>query len=65
MGFTELINQLPELIGSAIQANQWMGYFAIFVAMFLENLFPPIPSELIIKFSKSIFAENFLTKDES
>ena len=48
MGFSELILQLPELIGQAVQANQWMGYGAIFLAMFLENLFPPIPSELIM-----------------
>ncbi|HJN33083.1 MAG TPA: DedA family protein, partial [Prochlorococcus sp.] len=32
----------------AVEANQWMGYGAIFAAMFLENLFPPIPSELIM-----------------
>lgn len=48
MGLSELITQLPELIGQAVEANQWMGYGAIFVAMFLENLFPPIPSELIM-----------------
>ncbi len=48
MGLSELITQLPELIGRAVEANQWMGYGAIFAAMFLENLFPPIPSELIM-----------------
>ena len=48
MGFSELITQLPELIGQAVEANQWLGYTAIFAAMFLENLFPPIPSELIM-----------------
>lgn len=48
MGFSELFTQLPELIGQAVEANQWMGYVAIFAAMFLENLFPPIPSELIM-----------------
>ncbi len=48
MGLSELITQLPELIGQAVEANQWMGYGAIFAAMFLENLFPPIPSELIM-----------------
>ncbi|MDP6193025.1 MAG: DedA family protein [Prochlorococcaceae cyanobacterium ETNP18_MAG_1] len=45
---SELVTQLPELIGQAVEANQWMGYVAIFAAMFLENLFPPIPSELIM-----------------
>ena len=48
MGLPELITQLPELIGQAVEANQWLGYGAIFAAMFLENLFPPITSELIM-----------------
>ncbi|RZO50270.1 MAG: DedA family protein [Prochlorococcus sp. MED-G132] len=48
MGLTEFVSQLPEWIGQAVEANQWMGYGAIFAAMFLENLFPPIPSELIM-----------------
>ncbi len=48
MGFPNVITQLPELIGQAVEANQWLGYTAIFAAMFLENLFPPIPSELIM-----------------
>ena len=48
MSFFELITNLPELIGKAVEANQLIGYLAIFAAMFLENLFPPIPSELIM-----------------
>ena len=48
MWLSDLITQLPELIGQAVEANQWLGYTAIFAAMFLENLFPPIPSELIM-----------------
>jgi membrane protein DedA with SNARE-associated domain len=44
----ELIQKLPEMIGSAVEANPAAGYGAIFAAMFLENLFPPIPSELIM-----------------
>jgi membrane protein DedA with SNARE-associated domain len=48
MGISELVQQLPQLIGSAVEANPAMGYAAIFAAMFLENLFPPIPSELIM-----------------
>ena len=43
-----MFHELPQLISSAIEANQWIGYLAIFLAMFLENLFPPIPSELIM-----------------
>ena len=48
MGLSDVITRLPELIGQAVEANQWLGYTAIFAAMFLENLFPPIPSELIM-----------------
>ena len=48
MDITELISNLPRLIGNAVEANQWFGYSAILLAMFLENLFPPIPSELIM-----------------
>ena len=48
MGLSDLITQLPELIGQAVGANQWLGYTVIFAAMFLENLFPPIPTELIM-----------------
>ncbi len=48
MDFSELIINLPNLIGKAVESNQWIGYGAILIAMFLENLFPPIPSELIM-----------------
>ena len=48
MDISHLINNLPELIGNAVESNQWFGYVAILAAMFLENLFPPIPSELIM-----------------
>ncbi|MEB3166391.1 MAG: DedA family protein [Cyanobacteriota bacterium] len=44
----ELVQKLPEMIGAAVEANPGSGYAAIFAAMFLENLFPPIPSELIM-----------------
>jgi membrane protein DedA with SNARE-associated domain len=44
----ELIQKLPEMIGNAVEASPATGYGAIFAAMFLENLFPPIPSELIM-----------------
>ena len=48
MGLSELITQLPELIKQAVAVNPLAGYGSIFAAMFLENLFPPIPSELIM-----------------
>lgn len=48
MVFSEMVQQLPQLIGSAVEANPFLGYVAIFATMFLENLFPPIPSEMIM-----------------
>ncbi len=48
MNLSEFISSLPSLIGNAVEANQWIGYGAILLAMFLENLIPPIPSELIM-----------------
>tara|TARA_B100001250_G_C19539178_1_gene673929 strand:+ start:135 stop:791 length:657 start_codon:yes stop_codon:yes gene_type:complete len=48
MEFAEFISSLPVLIGKAVETNQWIGYGAILLAMFLENLIPPIPSELIM-----------------
>ena len=48
MDISEFISSLPVLIGNAVETNQWIGYGAILLAMFLENLIPPIPSELIM-----------------
>jgi len=48
MEIAEFISSLPLLIGNAVETNQWIGYGAILLAMFLENLIPPIPSELIM-----------------
>ena len=48
MELSEFISSLPVLIGDAVETNQLIGYGAILFAMFLENLIPPIPSELIM-----------------
>jgi membrane protein DedA with SNARE-associated domain len=44
----DFIARLPELIGSAVEANPLMGYLVIAAVMLLENVFPPIPSELVM-----------------
>ena len=44
----EIVRQITQFIGDAVAANPTAGYGAIFAAMFLENLFPPIPSEVIM-----------------
>lgn len=43
-----LVLLFSEPIGSAVKANSGEGNGAVFVAMFPKNLFPPIPSELIL-----------------
>ena len=48
MDISDFISSLPVFIGNAVETNQWIGYGAILLAMFLENLIPPIPSELIM-----------------
>ena len=48
MSLDQLIFNLPELIGKTIESNQLIGYLILVIAMFLENLIPPIPSEVIM-----------------
>ena len=48
MEISEFISSLPILIGNAVETNQWIGYGSILLAMFLENIIPPIPSEIIM-----------------
>ena len=48
MEISEFISSIPLLIGNAVETNPLIGYGAILLAMFLENLIPPIPSELIM-----------------
>jgi membrane protein DedA with SNARE-associated domain len=43
-----LIEQLPQLILSAVEANPLLGYGAIALVMLLENVIPPIPSEVVM-----------------
>ena len=46
--FLNLITSLPELITKTVETNPNIAYFVISLAMFLENLIPPIPSEIIM-----------------
>ena len=43
-----LIEGLPRLIVDGVERNPLLGYGLIAMAMLLENLIPPIPSELIM-----------------
>ena len=46
--FLNLITSLPDLITKTVETNPNIAYFVISLAMFLENLIPPIPSEIIM-----------------
>ena len=46
--FLNLITSIPDLITKTVETNPFIAYFVIALAMFLENLIPPIPSEIIM-----------------
>lgn len=43
-----LLDQIPALLLSAVEANPFVGYGAIVLVMLLENVVPPIPSEVVM-----------------
>ena len=45
MSFTEIINSIYAFCQNAMQI---MGYPGLSIVMFLENVFPPIPSEIVL-----------------
>ena len=46
--FLNLITSIPDLITKTVEINPYIAYLIISFAMFLENLIPPIPSEIIM-----------------
>ena len=46
--FTNLLISIPEYISKAVETNSTIAYLTIGFAMFLENIIPPIPSEIIM-----------------
>ena len=46
--FINLLTSIPEYISKAVETNSTIAYLAICFAMFLENIIPPIPSEIIM-----------------
>jgi len=46
--FINLLTSIPEYISKAVETNSTIAYFTICLAMFLENIIPPIPSEIIM-----------------
>lgn len=48
MALAEAIDTLPTLISEAVDTNPLLGYLAIALVMLLENVIPPIPSEVVM-----------------
>ena len=46
--FINLFTSIPEHISKAVETNSTIAYLTISLAMFLENIVPPIPSEIIM-----------------
>ena len=46
--FLNIITSIPEIISDSVKNNPNVAYFVICFAMFLENIIPPIPSEIIM-----------------
>ena len=46
--FINLLTSIPEYINRAVETNSIIAYLTICLAMFLENIIPPIPSEIIM-----------------
>ena len=55
---TELVTQLIDLIKNIIQT---VGYPGVAFATFAENIFPPIPSEVVIPFAGFVAADGSLS----
>jgi membrane protein DedA with SNARE-associated domain len=48
MSLSAAIDSLPQLISQAVENNPLLGYLVIAVVMLLENVIPPIPSEVVM-----------------
>ena len=46
--FVNFLTSIPDYISLAVEKNTTIAYLAISLAMFLENIIPPIPSEIIM-----------------
>ena len=46
--FINIFQSIPDYIERAVETNSTYAYLSICLAMFLENIIPPIPSEIIM-----------------
>jgi membrane protein DedA with SNARE-associated domain len=52
-----VFDQLFEVVKQIIE---WLGYPGIFILMLVENLVPPVPSEMVIPFGGALVAQDRL-----
>ena len=45
---SNILTSIPDFISKAVETNATLAYLTICLAMFLENIIPPIPSEIIM-----------------
>jgi len=48
LNFVNFLTSIPDYISLAVEKNSIIAYLTICLAMFLENIIPPIPSEIIM-----------------
>jgi len=46
--YVNFLTSIPDYISLAVEKNSIIAYLTICLAMFLENIIPPIPSEIIM-----------------
>ena len=46
--FINIITSIPDIISESVKTNPNIAYLVICFSMFLENIIPPIPSEIIM-----------------
>ena len=46
--FENFLTSIPDYVSLAVEKNSLIAYLTICLAMFLENIIPPIPSEIIM-----------------
>ncbi len=55
-----LAESLFQQISAAVAVNPWHAYGLIFLALLLENLFPPVPTELVMPLAGFLVAQQKL-----
>ena len=58
--FLNIVTTIPEIISDSVKNNPNFAYLVICFAMFLENIIPPIPSEIIMPLGGFLVYQGYL-----